>query len=139
MQRPSTEPQRASKQREHYAVRPPSRSSPRTCPLVYKLYILRCSLLVCISNKTLPFSSLRSPLNPNGPTRARDARPRPKAKSPLSIGYRWRDRHHPPLNTNATRLTSTPISRELYPPHATCSPVNLASPSVSVSDQENRS
>ena len=95
-------------------VRLPSRSSPRACPLVYKLYILRCSSLVRISNKTLPFLPLCSPLNPNGPTRARDARPRPRAKPHLSISYRSRDRHHPPLNTNATRLASTPnLSRAL--------------------------
>ena len=122
-----------------YAVCPPSRSSPCARPLVYKLYILRCSSLVCIPNKILPLSSLCSPLNPNSPTRARDARPCPKAKFPLSISYRSCDRHHSPLNTNATCPASTPISRELYQPHVTCSLVNLASLSTSVSNRENQS
>ena len=65
-----------------YAVRPPSRSSPRARPLIYKLYILRCSSLVRILNKILPLSPLRSSLKANSPTHARDARPRPRP-SPL--------------------------------------------------------
>ena len=73
---------------------PPSRSSPHAHPLVYKLYIPRCSSPVHILNKILPFPPLRSPLKPHGPTHARDARPRPKAKSFLLISYRSRDHHH---------------------------------------------
>ena len=124
-------------------VRPPSRSSPRARPLVYKLYILHCSSLVRISTKTLPFLPLRLPLNPNGPTRARDARPRPKAKSHLSIGYRSRDRHHSPLtpmqlvpcrpqslasSTSHTSRARSPISR--LRPHPF--PIGRTSPDTSV-------
>ena len=121
-----------------YAVRPPSRSSPRARPLVYKLYILHCSSLVHISNKILPLSPLRLSLKANGPTRARDARPRPRP-SPLYRSVIARAIAITPSDHQCDSCCHDPNHSRAYSPRTTCSPINLAPPPASVSDRENRS